>query len=255
MSLSMIRDDRTLAHVVPLVAFMIVGGGLSLVTGSLESVFRDHEFLPWWRRYPDQWIYPLQTLVAGVLLVFWWKHYELKWSAAKVAVGAVMGAIGIGIWILPTQTYEWWGLAGEPEGWKKWLGILPRRDGFDPGIFESPGAWWTATILRFVRAVIVVSLVEELLWRGFLMRFVLKPDGKYWNIPFGTPSWKSYLIVTALVIFIHSPADWAAAFVWGSLVYGVAVWTRSLLACVVMHGVANLLMGWYALAFEKYGLW
>ena len=42
---------------------------------------------------------------------------------------------------------------------------------------------------------------------------------------------------------------------WGTLVYFVAVWTRSLLACVVMHAVANFLMGWYALAFGKYGLW
>ena len=105
------------------------------------------------------------------------------------------------------------------------------------------------------RAVVVVSLVEELLWRGFLMRFLLNPDGNYWAGPFGRPSWKSYLIVTALVVFIHGPADWAAALVWGSLMYGCAVWTRSLGACVVMHAVANFLLGWYALSFGKYGLW
>ena len=164
--------------------------------------------------------------------------------------------IGIAIWILPTQAYEWMAMTEEPEGgWKKWLGILPRREGFDPGVFESPAAWWTATVFRFLRAVVVVSFVEELLWRGFMMRFVLKPDGDYWAIPFGTASWKSYLIVTGLVVLVHSPADYAAAFVWGSLVYFVAVWTKSLLACVVMHGVANAIMGWYALSFGKYGLW
>ncbi len=255
MNLAKIRDDRTLAHVMPLVAFMLVGGGLVMVTGSMESVFRDHEYLPWWRRYPEQWIYPLQTVIAGGLLLFWWRHYDLKWSTWKVLVGAVLGAIGIGIWLLPTQTYEWWGLTEEPEGWKKMLGILPRREGFDPSVFESPAAWWTATILRFARAVIVVAMVEELLWRGFLMRFLLNPDGDYWKVPFGTFSWRSYLIVTALVVFIHSPADWAAALVWGTLMYSCAVWTKSLLACVVMHGVANFLMGCYALVFEKYGLW
>jgi CAAX prenyl protease-like protein len=101
----------------------------------------------------------------------------------------------------------------------------------------------------------VVALVEELFWRGFLMRFVLKPDGDYWMVPFGKASWVSYLVVTAAVVLIHTQPDWPAAFVWGTLVYGVAVWTRSLLACVVMHGVANFLMGWYALEFGKYGLW
>jgi hypothetical protein len=140
MNLAQLRQDRTLAYVVPLVVFMVVGAGLGILTGSMESVFRDHEFLPWWRRYPDQWIYPLQTLIAGLVILFWWRHYELKWTTWKVLAGAALGAIGIGLWILPTQTYEWWGLTGETEGWRKALGILPRREGFDPGVFESSGA-------------------------------------------------------------------------------------------------------------------
>ena len=256
MSLSGIRQDRTLAHVVPLVAFMLIGGGLTVLTGSLESVFRDHVYLPWWRRYPEHWIYPLQTILAGGVLLFWWRHYDLKWEPRKLFLGAMLGVVGIGIWILPTQLYDWWGMTEEePGGWKQRLGILPRRDGFDPGVLENPAAWWIATIFRFLRAVVVVSLVEELFWRGVLMRFVLNPDGNYWKVPFGRFSWKSYLIVTALVVFIHNPADWAAAFVWGTLMYCCAVWTRSLLACVVMHAVANFLMGWYALSLGKYGLW
>lgn len=256
MNLPRIRQDRTLAYVVPLVAFMLIGGGLSLLTGFFDGFFYEHENNPWWQSYPEHWIYPLQTLLGGGLLLFWWRHYELKWEPRKLLLGGLLGAIGIGIWILPTQLYEWWGMTEEePGGWKQRLGILPRRDGFDPGIFESPAAWWAATVFRFLRAVVVVSLVEELLWRGFLMRFILNPDGDYWKVPFGTFSWKSYLVVTALVVFIHSPADWAAAFVWGTLMYCCAIWTRSLLACVVMHGVANFLMGWYALSFGKYGLW
>ena len=256
MELAKIRNDRTLAHVVPLVVFMVVGGVLQLVTGELSGgFFRDHEYLPWWRRDPLQWIYPLQTIAAGGMLVFWWRHYELRWSTWKVAAGAGMGVVGIALWILPTQAYEWLGLEGEPEGWLKWLGVLPRREGFDPGIFESQAGWWAATGLRFLRAVVVVALVEEIFWRGFLMRFVLKPDGNYWAVPFGKASWLSYLVVTAAVVVIHTRPDWPAALVWGTLVFGVAVWTRSLLACVVMHGVANFLMGWYALEFEKYGLW
>jgi CAAX prenyl protease-like protein len=249
------RDDRTLAYVAPLVVFMVVGGGLALLTDALPAVFRDHEFLPWWRRHPEHWIYPVQTLVTGGCLLFWWRNYELRWSTGAVLCGALTGVVGIGIWLLPTQLHEWWGLTGEPAGWRRWLGILPRREGFDPGVLSGPAGWWTATVARFLRAVVVVSLAEELLWRGFLMRFILRPDGDYWQVPFGTPSWRSYLVVTALVVVVHSPADYAAALVWGTLVYAVAVRTRSLLACVVMHGVANLIMGCYALAFGKYGLW
>lgn len=252
MSLNKIRDDRTLAYVLPLVLFMVVGGILTALMGAL---FEKHELDPWWKSAPEHWIYPVQTLVTAGVLLFWWRHYELQWSTRSVLIGAMMGVVGISLWILPTQMYEWMELEGEPTGWLKRLGVMPRREGFDPGIFESPAGWWAATLFRFLRAVVIVALVEELLWRGFLMRFLLKPDGDYWKIPFGTASWRSFLVVGLLVVLVHQPVDYAGALVWGTLMYGVAVWTKSLLACVVMHGVGNFLMGWYALAFEKFGLW
>ena len=252
MNLNKLREDRTLAHVVPMIFFMVVGGVLSLAMGLM---FQKHALDPWWKSDPEQWIYPVQTLATLAVLGFWWRQYELKWSTGKVLFGALMGVVGIGLWLLPTQCYEWLALEEEPTGLLKWLGVMPRREGFDPGIFESPSAWWAATGFRFLRAVVVVALVEELLWRGFLMRYVLKPDGNYWKIPFGTFSWKSVVIVGILVMLIHQPVDYAGALVWGSLMYIVAVKTKSLMACVVMHGVGNFLMGWYALAFEKYGLW
>ena len=125
MNLERFRQDRTLAHVVPLVAFMLVGGVLTAVTSSLDSVFRDHVYLSWWRRYPEHWIYPIQTVVAGLLLVFWWRHYELRWEPRKFLFGVILGAVGIAIWILPTQLYDWWGMVeAEPGGWKQALGIL-----------------------------------------------------------------------------------------------------------------------------------
>jgi CAAX prenyl protease-like protein len=100
-----------------------------------------------------------------------------------------------------------------------------------------------------------VAFVEEVFWRGFLMRFLLKPDGKYWKIPFGKFSWFSFAVVTTAFVFIHQPVDYAGAVVYGTLTYIVAVKTKSLAACIVMHAVANLLMGIYALQYAKYGLW
>jgi hypothetical protein len=53
----------------------------------------------------------------------------------------------------------------------------------------------------------------------------------------------------------HAPVDWAGALVFGSLTYGLCVWSKNLGACVVMHAVANFLMGVYVMAYGKYGLW
>ncbi len=254
-TLASLQNDRTKAHVVPLAVFMLLLAPFQL-TGWLEW---KHPDAAWWQQYPEQWQYPLQSLITIGLLLFFRKNYELKWSR-HVFFGALMGAVGIGIWILPTQLHTWMGLEGDQEGILKWLGVMPREQGFNPqDLADKFGgdarAYWASLIMRFFRAVVVVALVEEIFWRGFLMRFLLDMDHDYWKVPFGKPAWISYGVVTVAFMLVHQPVDYAAEFIYGSLTYWVAVRTKSLLACVVMHGVANLLMGWYAIAFGKFGLW
>ncbi|NWK54239.1 CAAX prenyl protease-related protein [Verrucomicrobiaceae bacterium N1E253] len=249
------KEDKTVAHVLPLAAFMLLMIPYQL-TGWPEW---DHPNAPWWRHYPEQWLYPLQSLIAIGLLLYFRKNYELKWGRG-VFLGVFMGVIGIGFWILPTQVHSWLDIEGEPDGFLRFLGVMPRTDGFNPQDLSdkfngSLWVYWSSLIFRFFRAVVVVSLIEEIFWRGFLMRFLLNPDRDYWKIPFGKPSWKSFLIVTGLFMLAHAPVDYVGAFIFGSLMYWLAVRTKSLLACVVMHGVANLIMGWYAISFGKYGLW
>ncbi len=163
--------------------------------------------------------------------------------------------VGIGFWILPTHLYDQLGLVGEQGGWIKWLGLAEREEGFDPGIFKSAAGYWTSTVMRFVRAVIVVAFVEEIFWRGFVMRFCMDWEGNYWRQPFGRAHWFSYLVVTGLFVMAHAPIDWAGAFIYGSLTYILCIWSKNLGACVVMHAVANLLMGIYALKTGNLGLW
>ena len=62
-------------------------------------------------------------------------------------------------------------------------------------------------------------------------------------------------VETPVPMLAHAPIDYAGAFVYGSLTYLLCVWSRNLGACVVMHFIANLLMGLYAMQTGKYGLW
>jgi len=163
--------------------------------------------------------------------------------------------VGIGFWLLPTTLYDVLGSTGKPDAWLRTLGVAARTDGFNPGLFQNPLAYWTALGLRFLRAVVVVALVEEIFWRGFLMRFVCDWEGDYWRQPFGRATWLSYLIVTGMFIFSHGALDWAGAWVYGSLTYLLCVWSKNLGSCVIMHGTANLLMGLYIMAYGKFGLW
>ena len=242
------------AQVVPFGVFM----GFLLLLQVFGSFFGwEHPQAPWWRHWPEQWIYPLQTLVTLALLARWWKYYEFRWSWKWSLAGVIFGAVGIGFWLLPTVMYDRLGLTGETTGWQKVLGLSARTKGFNPAeaFGDGTSAFWAALVMRFVRAVVVVALVEEIFWRSFMMRFVSDWEGDYWKQPFGQASWKSYLIVTALFMGAHAPIDYAGAFVYGSLTYLLCIWSKNLGACVIMHGVANLLMGLFAIAYGKYGLW
>jgi CAAX prenyl protease-like protein len=211
---------------------------------------------PWWRRAPEQWIYPLQTILCLGLLGYWWRSFEFKWSLKWSVIGVLFGTVGIGFWILPTYLHGALGL-GEAEGWWKWFGVVERKDGFDPGeLFgEGTGGYWAALLMRFVRAVVVVALVEEIFWRSFAMRLALDWEGDYWKQPFGRGSWLSFAVVTGLFVVAHAPVDYAGALIYGSLTYVLCIWSRNLGACVVMHAVANLLMGLYAVKTGTLGLW
>lgn len=253
--LTSIKVDRTRAHVAPFILFMSFLLLLMLDGDSSFGFIWKHVDAPWWRHYPEHWIYPVQSICVMALLVYCWSRYEFRWEPRKMLIGAVFGVVGIGIWILPSIVYDSLGLTEDPDNWMKWLGVIQRDKGFDPGVFDHQFGYWTSLILRMFRAVVVVSLVEEIFWRGFLMRFLVKPDGDYWKVPFGQFSWLSYFVVTGAFVFVHQACDRPAAFVYGSLAYLLTVKTKSLSSVVVMHGVANFIMGWYAISYDKLGLW
>lgn len=242
----------TRAHVNPFALFMAFMVVLQLVAALLEW---KHPDAPWWRRDPAHFIYPVQTLATLALLVHYWGDYTFRWSWKWNLTAMLFGAAGIALWLLPTALYDHWGLTGNPTGLLELLGVAARREGFDPGVFPDPAAWWTAVGFRFLRSVVVVALVEEIFWRGFLMRFVCDWEGDYWHQPFGRATWKSYLTITVLFMIAHAPVDYAGAFVYGSLTYLLCVWSKSLGACMIMHATANFLMGLYILSSGKYGLW
>jgi uncharacterized protein len=245
-------ERLTRAHVTPFVVFMAFMIGLQLLGALIEW---KHPDAPWWRQDPAQLVYPLQTLAAAGFIIRYWRDYTFDWSVKWSLIGVIFGTIGIGFWLLPTVLYDAWGLTGKTEGLMKLLGVAERKEGFDPSIIHHPLGYWAALIMRFIRAAVVVALVEEIFWRGFLMRFICDWEGDYWKQPFGRHRWLSYAIVTGLFMSAHAPVDYAGALIYGSMTYLLCVWGKNLGACVVMHATANLLMGLYIMKTGHYGLW
>ncbi len=132
---------------------------------------------------------------------------------------------------------------------------LPSNEtGFDPSIFRgNPLLFYSVVGVRFIRLTIIVGFVEEIFWRGFLLRFLVKDD--FESVPPGTFTWLSFLVVTAGFCLEHGFADYPAAILSGALFNLVYYRTRSLGSCILAHAVANFLLGIYIMRTGQWGFW
>jgi CAAX prenyl protease-like protein len=219
------------AYLAPFLAFF----GLLALGGAVAHFFDGYAL--WIVREPRYWVFPAQILVCGVLLARYWRSYEMQAPRGPwIAVG--IGVLALLIWIAPQQ----------------WLGFPPRLDGFDPAFFGNDGWPYALNVsLRFIRLVVIVPLVEEIFWRGFLLRWLIRED--FTKVPIGAFSWRSFGLVTAGFCLEHAPADWPAAILTGMLFNLVAYRTGSLSACVLAHAVTNALLGIYVLRTGQLGFW
>jgi uncharacterized protein len=104
-----------------------------------------------------------------------------------------------------------------------------------------------------IRLAVIVPLLEEIFWRGFLMRYFV--NEKWQTVPFGTPNLAAFSGVVILFAFVHDFEDFFGAIVAGVIFGAVAIGTRSLGACVLAHAVTNLLLGIYVLQTRQWGFW
>lgn len=183
------------------------------------------------------WLYPLQTALCGVLLVWFRGQYDLA-RICKWPVVISVGLLAFAVWIAP----------------QVFVHAAPRRLGFNPDRFiGSPALYWATVVMRFLRLVVVVPLVEEIFWRGFLLRYLI--DERFTKVPFGTFRWLSFAGVTIAFTLAHAIVDWPAAVVTGMLFNFVAYQTRSLASCVLAHATTNLLLGLWIMQTKQWGFW
>lgn len=206
----------------------------------LSGIFDGRAF--WVFSKPQYWVHPAQVLVCGALLWRWWRYYEWR-PPARVVFTAFIGAVALVLWVSPLAYVV-----------EHFFPKQARTPGFDPAFFGDDGwSYYLNVGVRFVRLVIIVPLVEEIFWRGFLLRWLISPD--FLKVPFGQFQWKSFSIVTLLFMAEHTPPDWPAALLTGVLFNLVAIRTRSLSSCVLAHAVTNLLLGIYILRTGHTGFW
>ena len=218
-----IRDD--LAYILPMGVFL-----LFLQVGAT-----------WPALYPASYV--ARTLLVALLLVWLWPKYtRIRWN--DWYLGAVLGLIGVGQWVLMQHWLERHAAVFRPD---------PDR-AFDPTHhFVSSAARWAFIGVRMAGASLIVPVMEELFWRDFAWRTIVAPnDFKLATV--GEWDWRAFIIVPLIFACVHGNC-WLTAIVWALMIGGLLAWTRSLGACIVMHAVTNLLLGLYVLRSHEWAFW
>lgn len=201
-------------------------------------------------QFPD--LYPILYalvvfIVGGITAWILYKQRILKpHSQVTVAVG--VGVIGIILWIwlshLAPEQYIIRYLAG-------WL-QPPARVAFNPfDQIANPMICWMFIIVRMTGLALLVPVVEELFWRGFLLRWFI--DQEWESVAIGKLRPYAFLWVTLLFVFAHP--EWTAAAVYCCLMNWLVYYRKNLWDCVVAHGVSNLLLSIYVLYTHEWVLW
>jgi CAAX prenyl protease-like protein len=209
-------DDGTTAYLAP---FLVV-----LATAMVTGIFASEL----------DWLYPVRVIAAmGVLWCFRHHYSNLGWSVSWRAVA--IGCVTFALWIVLVPSSG----ASSP-GWPAALASLP--------------AHWAAAWLaiRVVGYTVTVPLVEELAFRGYLMRRLIRED--FTRLPVGLFTWSSFLLSSLLFGALHG-GSWIAGTLAG-MTFAVALYQRRAIGdAVVAHATTNALIAVYVFATGQWSVW
>lgn len=106
--------------------------------------------------------------------------------------------------------------------------------------------------LRVLRASLIVPVLEELFWRGWLPRWIVNNDWQ--KVPLGTYTTLAFVGTAVLFASEHGPY-WEVGLLCG-LIYNWWMWrTKSLGDLVLVHAVTNAALSAFVIATKRYEFW
>jgi len=187
--------------------------------------------------------YPLRVvLVTGILLT--WSRGVIELRASRWVSSALVGAGVFLIWIAPDALW--------PGYRSHWLLQNSLTGSVTSSIPDSVRTDFLFLGFRIVGSAILVPIVEELFWRGWLMRYLI--SRRFESLPLGTWTWGAFWI-SALLFASEHGAFWDVGLAAGVIYNWWMIRTRSLADCILAHAVTNACLAAYVLAFGQWQYW
>ncbi len=190
--------------------------------------------LPVWVRF----VLPMAAILTVSRDVL--KSDKLRQALLSVLLGLAVFALWVGPDYLFPNYHHFWLFSNSIVG--------------HPGTATPPADQHDLAFLvwRCLVLVVAVPILEELFWRGWLMRWLI--DKSFTKVPLGTYNTQAFWVVAVLFATEHG-SYWDVGLFTGAIYNWWMVRTKSLWSCILMHGVTNAALGWYVITQGQWQYW
>lgn len=191
-----------------------------------------------------RWNEAIRWLVVGgaVLLV---SRPVLDLRVSRWGGSIALGVVVFLVWIAPDHLIE---------GYRRGILFSNPLIGTPESSFHEAGRSDTlALVLRFARAALLVPVVEELFWRGWLPRWIADPED-FRRIPLGAFSTPAFWL-TAILFASEHGSWWEVGLVAGAMYNWWMQRTRSLGDCILAHAVTNACLSVWVVTGGRWQYW
>jgi len=100
---------------------------------------------------------------------------------------------------------------------------------------------------------VAVPILEELFWRGWLMRWIIDPQD-FEKVPLGTFAPAAFWL-TAILFASEHGSFWDVGLAAGIVYNWWMIRTRNLWDCIIAHAVTNALLAAYVIGAGQWQYW
>jgi CAAX prenyl protease-like protein len=193
---------------------------------------------------PQPWESILRVTVLTAVLLTVSRPVLTTLRVQHAGASILLGLAVCALWVAPDQLVP---------GWRShWLfqnsitGTVTTS--IPPGELANP----LVVALRIARAALIVPVVEELFWRGWLPRWLVNNDWQ--RVPLGRYTTLAFVGSALLFASEHGPY-WEVGLACG-LIYNWYMWkTKSLGDLILVHAVTNGALSAFVLVTGQYAYW
>ncbi|MCM8533903.1 MAG: CAAX prenyl protease-related protein [Lentisphaeraceae bacterium] len=179
-------------------------------------------------------LYPIKSLGTSFLIWKYRKDYQLT-GAWDVMKASIVGVVVLAVWVLGEGFYP----------------LISETSVNNPytALSQYEAYLWIA--VRLVGAALIVPIMEEVFWRGFLIRWLINND--FAKVALGKITPFSFIATSVMFGFEHQ--RWLVG-IFAGLAYNWLYWnSKSIKCCILSHAITNLLLGVYVLQTEEWQFW